>query len=401
MYNTVEAPLGKEMTKTRILLFAITVVIVSIFGIVASYYARGYRFDRKTFKFSPNGLLVINSEPNGAQVVINGDLKTATNSTISLVPGTYDITLKKESFIPWQKRMVIEKEVVTAIDAVLFPAAPSLTSLTFSGATDPTPSKDSSKIAFIVPVSKNESSDKGGIWIVESINLPIGFIREPKRVADGDFAGYAIEWSYDSREILVSQKGVSYLFDISDFTPQNQRVNVSSQVKKIKLEWGEKEKKQLTGKLNKFESTLKDLFATKAKDIIFSPDENKILYIASESASIPQGLVKQLPGASTQKQTRDIKIGKKYIYDIKEDRNFEIADDTQPTYWLPTSNHIIAPQEGKIVIMDYDGTNRQVVYSGSYISPHAYPYSNASKILILTNLGATDSLPNLYSLNLK
>jgi hypothetical protein len=51
--------------------------------------------------------------------------------------------------------------------------------------------------------------------------------------------------------------------------------------------------------------------------------------------------------------------------------------------------------------MDYDGTNRQVVYSGSYIMPSAFPYSNTSKLLILTNLGSNNSIPNLYTLTVK
>jgi hypothetical protein len=51
--------------------------------------------------------------------------------------------------------------------------------------------------------------------------------------------------------------------------------------------------------------------------------------------------------------------------------------------------------------MDYDGTNRQEVYSGSYIAPHAFPTVNKERLLILTNLGADSVLPNLYSLSLK
>ena len=51
--------------------------------------------------------------------------------------------------------------------------------------------------------------------------------------------------------------------------------------------------------------------------------------------------------------------------------------------------------------MDYDGTNRQEVYAGSYVAPHAYPALTTDRIIILTNLGANTSPPNLYSLSLK
>jgi hypothetical protein len=69
--------------------------------------------------------------------------------------------------------------------------------------------------------------------------------------------------------------------------------------------------------------------------------------------------------------------------------------------WFPNSKNLILAEEGKVTIMDYDGTNRQVVYSGNYVSPYAFPFVNTGKIIILTNLGANSSLPNLYSLSLK
>src|SRR6185369_17046014 len=109
---------------------------------------RGYKFDFKTGKFSPNGILVINSEPNGAQLYIDGVLKTATNATLSVAPGDYNIEIRKDRFLTWSKRMTVQKEVVTQIDANLFPAAPSLTALTFSGVNNPTPSSDATRLAY-------------------------------------------------------------------------------------------------------------------------------------------------------------------------------------------------------------------------------------------------------------
>jgi len=137
-----------------------------------------------------------------------------------------------------------------------------------------------------------------------------------------------------------------------------------------------------------------------------------ILYTASSSASIPDGLVTPLPGASTQHQERDIQIGHTYVYDTKEDRNFLITD--QPVTignadnpqvgavrWMSTSRQLLLAQTGQIVVMDYDGTNRQIIYSGSYIAPSVFPFSNTTKLLILTNLGAPTGAANLYTLTVK
>ena len=388
------------MTRVRIIVFLITVIILTIFGTFAVYYARGYRFDTKIMKFTPRGLLVINSNPNGAQIFINGELETATNATIRINPGVYDVEVRKESFLTWKKRLTVEKEIVTKVDADLFPQAASLSPLTFSGAASPVVSSDGNKIAYSVPATK-ETVEKSGLWIIETTSLPIGFARDPRQITDGDLTGAIWEWSPNSREILLTTKTGVFLLDTSEFVPQTQRKNVASQLETIRLEWQEESAKKLAAQLTKLEDEIQSVFERKATAISFSPDEHKILYTASGSATIPEGLVKQLPGASTQKQVRDIKEGKKYIYDIKEDRNFEVADSGQPIYWFPTSNHIIIPQSDKIVILDYDGTNAQTVYSGSYIAPYAYPYSDASQLLILTNLGSNGSIPNLYSLSLR
>jgi hypothetical protein len=388
------------MPKVRILIFLVTILIVASLALFASYYARGYKLNFKTLKFSPNGILVVNSEPNGAQIYIDDQLKTATSATISVAPGIYKIQVKKDGFLTWEKQMEVQKEVVTQIDAVLFPAAPSLSALTFAGVANPVVSPSTTKIAYAVP-GTIDTTEKTGLWITEVATFPIGFNREPKRITDGDLTKATWTWSPDEREILLTIDKLSYLLDTTEFTPQEERVNVSNQLDAIHKRWDEIEDKKLTAQLTNLPDELETIFAKKADTIIFSPDEYKILYTASESATLPAGLVKELPGASTQKQTRDIKPGMKYVYDIKEDRNFEVANKEEITYWLPTSRHLIVPQKDKIVIVEYDGTNKQTVYSGSYIFPHAYPYSNAGKMLILTNLGATDSLPNLYSLNLK
>jgi hypothetical protein len=51
--------------------------------------------------------------------------------------------------------------------------------------------------------------------------------------------------------------------------------------------------------------------------------------------------------------------------------------------------------------MDYDATNKQVVFTGNYQYPHAYPSGSTSRAIILTNFGSTTSPLNLYWLGLK
>jgi len=313
--------------------------------------------------------------------------------------------------------MQIEKEVVTEVTSHLFKSAPSLTAITFSGLSSTFPSPDMSKIAFIViskPNNNTSEEESEGLWIIETVNLPIGFSRDPKKITDANLEGARLTWSPNGREILIDTKTSSFILDVSKNTSQAQLVNISNTRDEVLLDWEEEKEKILSVQLKSIPDELKNILERKASGILFSPDEDMILYVASGSATIPSDLIKQLPGSSTQKQERDIKDGHTYVYDIKEDRNFLITDsvnisitpgitpNTSTTVaWFATSRHVVLAEPDNVIIMDYDGTNRHKVYEGSYVSPFAYPTLSTDRLLILTNLGANFSPSNLYSLSLK
>lgn len=405
------------MAKVRILVFLITIIVVGSALYVASLYARGYRFDFQTLKFTPNGLLIIKSVPDGAQIFIDGEFKTATNATIPLPPETYDIRVEKEGYRSWTKRLTIEKEIVTEATAHLFKIAPSLSAVTFSGTLNTTPSRDFTKISYVVPIDGKEvdNQNTAGLWVIEMLNLPLGFSRDPKRITDGDLKNASWIWSPDGREIMLTTAQGVYLLNSGLYTPQNQRVNILTQKEKILASWNEELTKRKEAQISKLPDELEDILRRKTSSFMLSPDEEMILYTASASASIPANIIKQLPGASTQKQERNLKNGRTYVYDIKEDRNFLIIEDSSDLTidggtqsqvkkrlcWFPTSRHLILSENDKISILDYDGTNRQTVYEGVYLSPNAFSTLSIDRLLILTNLGADSTTPNLYSLGLK
>jgi WD40 repeat protein len=401
-----------KMTKFRIFFFLSTLIIVAIVGIFVSYYARGFRLNFKALtkgviQFQPNGILVIKSEPDGASVFVNGELRTATNATISLSPGTYDVEVKKDGFFTWYKRIVIEKEIVTQANVSLFKNVPSLSPITFAGAANPVASSDGTKIAFAVLPAKNVTNDKLGLWTIDTFSLPLGFSNGPKRITDGDLTNATYQFSPDGRQIMISVSNSIFVLDSGSFTSQDQRINVAARKESILLGWKKEEAAKNASLTRNLPPSLTDILSRKSSDISFSPDEQMILYTASASGTLPENLIKPLPGASTQVQERNIQIGHTYVYDIKEDRNFLITDaevnssDSAALRWMPSSRHLLFAQEGQVAILDYDGTNRQIVYSGSYLTPYAFPFTNATKLLILTNLGAAVSTPNLYTLTVK
>lgn len=362
----------------------------------------------KSLKFQPNGILVIQSEPTGASVYIDGELRTATNATLSVSPGIYDVEVKKDGYFTWYKRLTIEKEIVTQATVSLFKNVPSLSPITFSGAVNPVASGDGTKIAFSVLPT--------GLFTMDTFSLPLGFSNEAKRIADGDMTNATYLFSPDNRQILLTTSNGIFLLDSGSFTSQSQRINISSKKDTTLAEWKNEIDLKNSSLIRSLPPELSDILSRKSRDLAFSPDNNMVAYTASSSGTLPENLIKPLPGASTQRQERQIIEGHTYVYDIKEDRNFLITDQpvilsNHPTNppadsiaalrWMPSSRHLLLAREGQVIVMDYDGTNRQVVYSGSYIAPNAFPFSNATKLLILTNLGAVNSTPNLYTLTVK
>ena len=231
------------MTKLRILLTILTFIVVFTLGTAAFMYARGYRLNLRENTINPTGLLVLKSDPDGAQIFIDNELKSATNTTMSLPPGTYDVRIEKEGYISWIKTLEIKAEIVTEETAHLFKSAPSLTAITFSGVENPTPSQDMSKISYIAPVpikvaTASANLNGYGLWVMEMANLPLGFSREPRRVTDGKLNSATWQFSPDDREIILDIAKLSYLLPISETTNEAQRVNITQRkVTTLKL-WG-------------------------------------------------------------------------------------------------------------------------------------------------------------------
>lgn len=436
----------------NILISFATVCVILGTSVVLIAYAKGYRLDMIGKSISPTGLIAATSDPTGAQVVIDGELKTATNNTINIAPGWYDVTITKEGFQPWQKKLRVQGEIVARADAYLFPINPSLSTLSTNGVKSPVLSPDGSKLAFIVPVVRNATEsatppEKAGVWILDIGDRPLGFSRDARQIARSsfiDFTGSVLTWSPDSKQLLayVSFPHTSFeRFYLLDASAMNDAPPQVANMRTLLAEWDEltlvREQERIAG----MKADLVHAVQTYMKNLSFSPDETKILYEASVSGTLPAIIVPPMVGTNPTPETRDLKTGNIYVYDIKEDRNYLIGSKTDlgyqpasvlptpaaktvpvsppelpdgrveamkeykappPVQWLPTNRHLLKISSGKIEAMDFDGTNRKTIYAGPFWDGFVVPWANASRILILTNLNtAAGDTPNLYSVNLR
>lgn len=358
-------------------------------------YGRGYRLDLNKTSLKPTGLIAASSDPTGAQIFVDNVLKTATNNSFGIDPGFYTVRIAKEGYIPWEKKFRVQGEVVSTATAFLFPTNPSLSPLTIQGIAIPVLSPDGTKIAYMIP--------NKGLWYYELSEGPLGRNRDPIQIDQNisfDIKTTQIMWSPDATALLINNR----LYTI---TKPNVFTDVTATRVQLLADWSAQQKETELQKLAAFKPTIINMATSSAAIISFSPDETKILYQATASATIPQVIVPALIGTNSTPEDRNIVPGKYYVYDSREDKNYFLLDKkelAEPAniHWFPTSRHILLTLKGKIDVMEYDRTNWVTIYSGPFVDNFVAPWTNGSRIIILTNLnGDATSLPNLYTVNLR
>ncbi len=402
----------------KIAIYIATLVFLVVATITVILYGKGYNFNFGQGKIgiSGTGLLAATSQPDGAGIYINNHLSSATNNTVSLPPGEYDIKITKSGYFSWQKKIKIEKEVVTSAFALLIPTAPKLNNITDMGVKNPVLDPTRTKIAYTV--SDLENPRKNGVYILDMGLRPILTLQSSSsQIADNtidNFSNAQLSWSPDAKELIATISAntnitTTYLLKTSfNENPQD----ITATLEAVDSSWKElqarQDKSQLFGLKAKLQNIIKDNF----RILSWSEDENKILYTATQSATLPIIINPPLIGTNSTPQEREIVKGTVYVYDIKEDKNFKILDSMPihrssdfingfPLNWFTDSKHLIYVENKKITIMDYDGLNKTTVYAGPFIDGFVFSWPDGSKILMLTDLGNPTISPNLYTIGLK
>lgn len=400
--------------KKQIVIPALIILFLLFGTAVVVLFGKGYfiNLNGNGPVLSGTGLLVATSAPDGAQVLINGHLTTATDNTINLAPGDYDIKIFKEGYFPWEKKITIKNEVVSKADALLFPTAPQLTSITNVGIENPVLDPTDTKLAYTVA---SQSAAENGIYVLDMSLRPILTLQNAStQLVDDTIVGFSessLIWSPDSTQILATIPGsplaTTYLLQTNGMNEAPQ--DVTETISSVNASWQKIKTEKDTAQMNSLPKKLRTVAATDFNILEWSADETKILYEASESASIPLIITPALIGTDSTPQVRNIKKGEIYVYDLKEDRNYLILDslpnttNTQqlPLMWYPDSKHLVYVHDGKIDMMEYDAQNQTTVYAGPFVDDYVFPWPDATKLVILTNLGNPTITPNLYTIGLK
>ena len=138
--------------------------------------------------------------------------------------------------------------------------------------------------------------------------------------------------------------------------------------------------------------------------VSFSPDQTKFLYRASIDARLPLVIDPPLIASNQTKEERNLAKGSIYVYDKKEDKNFQIGDSKVldvNVLWYSDSKRVVLRKDRRLAINHYDGENEQIVYSGPLESGFFAVNSNG-RLVILANLNPqSNKFPDLYLIGIR
>jgi len=367
--------------KSFLVIFSVLSVVISLTYLI-SILARGYQPDfNDGFKFKATGLLSATSKPKSASVFINEQLYTATDDTINLPPGKYQVKITKDGYLPWSKNIEIQKEMVVQTEATLFRSAPDFNPITQNGALNPTVNLDKNSLVFAV--SEAGASKDNGIYLIETYSSPLPLGKNTPKQIMGNFP--SIDWSKfffifspNSKQILAIShtKNTAYLLNL-DTPGLKKPTDVSNLITFINNDWQKQRNQILLSKLDRLPSKLRPLVATKSADILFSEDDSKALYLSLKGFYL--------------------------VYDLKKDISYPIGNlnEIDNPFWLPNSNNLVYSNKSQqIKTVEYDGSNPFTIFAGKFSNNLILPWSDGSKIIVYTR-PFPEAPENLYSVSIR
>lgn len=429
----------------------VCIFLLALAALIA--YARGYRLDIRSTEVSSRGLVAVTSTPRSAKILVNNVLKGVTDTSLYLSPGTYTITIVKDGYFPWSKTIKVQGEIVQSTDATLYPINASLSPLTNIGILRAIPfGVDGKKVLIFsntnLPQQTNTLPDplpseeiglsKKGIFVYDPRTQAVSIFPALNQIADYAVFGenvesktYDIIFSPDFDQIIVffnpqypsdspsstivsqfdTQYKIPETFDAAyllslgelNTSPFDVTFSALSLVEAWSMEKSDNIRALLSGYHNKVQTFIE----SSAKIIDISPDKTRILYEATVAATLEPVLQQPLIGANQTEDIRDTEPQNIYVYDVREDRNYLVLPSSalqrQHGYPLfhPNSKNIVLNEDSSIAIMDYDGMNKQKLYSGPYDNSF-FAVTSDGRILVLANFNpALNKSLDLYAVGIR
>ena len=401
----------------HILRNSIVLIFFALILIATIAYARGYRVDIQKGTMTSTGIIAISSSPQTAQVYVNNVLKGVTDLHLTLPYGKYSIEVKKEGYTSWKREVSLKGELVVTADATLFPLNASLTPLTTIGISQVVSIDKTDKALLFV---ENGDIEKDGIYVFDQTKRTFSLFPSLKLLLskklfpeDISIKNASVLFSPDYKQgIIILKRGadlISYLISLED--ENTQLVEMTSSQESLEKVWSEERNVEAARLLEIFPPQLAKIASDSFHILSLAPDKSKIFYQAKQDITLPYVIEPRLVATNQTPEARSIKLDELYVYDRKEDRNYNITlsevsremrkKGEMVLVWYSDSRHLVKNEGDKISIVEYDDTSKQIIYSG----PHEgafFDVTSDGKLLILANLNPQfNKTPDIYAVGIK
>ncbi|MBT7349954.1 PEGA domain-containing protein [candidate division WWE3 bacterium] len=359
-------------------------------------YASGYRLERDgegPVDLTQTGMVNAKSVPEGANVYVDGVLRTATDGTVSgIEPGFHTLSIVKNGFVTWNKNIEVFPELVTDITSILVSQSPRLEPLTNTGARQPTISPSLNKLAFF---SKDGTAP--GVWVIPLTGEALSLFRTNPYVVLEDIqsnfysSGKTIEWAPEEDKLLVEDSNGAFFIVNLD----NNVAEATASPELIREDWAAELLEKRTDFIERLDipEELRDIAV--AESTMWAPDDKKFLYTDTVDENVEYRVYNM---------EKPIPVGEKV-----ETVAFTVnVNDPQPSVtWYADSFHLILAegniaeeQKGTVSILRIDGTNKTELYSNTLYTDRVFSSPGGDKVVILTSFKSGEQT-DLYTIGIR
>lgn len=202
-------PAKKKSDKIKLAVGHVLMVVLVLIGTyILVYQAYGFDINRKTGEVFQNGLVFIDSAPDGAEIKINGKVHgDQTNTRVALPEGYYELEINKEGYRTWRKNFELEGG---AIERFVYPTLflNDLSSNELQTLDAPTFMTQSPDRRWVLISEKNKLGtftqyDLNTLENERPVSSSFSLPSDLFTVASGNHNLKLIEWSTDNNHLLV------------------------------------------------------------------------------------------------------------------------------------------------------------------------------------------------------
>lgn len=310
--------------------YAVIGAVLTLATTVLLHYTLGYGLDKEG-RLIRNGLVFVSSQPDKADVYLNGNkYKDETNTRMALPSGQYVMELRRNGYHAWQRTVTVEGGGVERFDyPLLFPIQLNATALkSYGKAPSLATASPDGRWLIVVPAGQN----KFDLYDLADETPEPQALEVPADIlaAGSTTKGWrTVEWSRNNRHVLLSRSfdspgrsGSEYILFDRENPGESQNLSVLAGFTPTRIELRDRNHDQYymhdAGSGQLFTATLDNPTPQPLVGgvLAFSSDKDVVSYVTAEGASKGKAVVRVKKGNDEPLTVRQIPAGKAYVTDM-------------------------------------------------------------------------------------